>query len=150
MGLKHTRLGNGHEICHDALELGRGHLDGGGILGFGNSQVLLVNVHELEVVFGDPLGFDVLELQVEHIGRVLGLEGEDIFVSCRPQHLCERGQVETERDVAVATIGRKAAGPENHGYKRDMAVIHRLQRDSTVIAVEVAVLYEILDRIDDL
>jgi hypothetical protein len=112
--------------------------------------VLLVNVHKLEVVLGDPVGLGALKHEVEHVGRVLGLEREDVLVLGGTQHLGERGEVDAERDVAVAAERRETLGLEHHRHERDMAVVHCLQGDAAVIAVEVAVLHQVLDRVDNL
>jgi hypothetical protein len=146
----HTRLGHGHQIRRDALEFGRGHADGGRVLGVRDAQVLLVNVHKLEVVLGDPVGLGALKHKVQNIGRVLGLEREDVLVLRGAQNLGERGEVDAERNVAVAAEWRETLSLEHHGHKRDMAVVHCLEGDAAVIAVEVAVLHQVLDRVDDL
>ena len=67
--------------------------------------MLLVNVHELDVVLAQPVALLALKDHVDHVGRVLGLEGEDVLVRGAAEHLCERGQVDAERDVAVAAKG---------------------------------------------
>lgn len=101
--LEHTGFRHSHEVCHDALELSRWHRNGGCVLGVRNTQMLLVDVHKLQLVFRRPLGVFVLVDEVENIGRIFGLESEQILVSRRAQHLGEGGQVDTERDIAVAT-----------------------------------------------
>lgn len=143
-------LAHGHQVGRDALELGARHADGGRVLGVGNAQVLLVNVHELEVVLGDAVVFGGLEHEVEHVGRVLGLERQDVLVLGGAQHLGQRGQVDAERNVAVASEGGEGLRLEHHGYQGDVRVVHGLQRDAAVVAVEVAVLHEVLDGVDDL
>ena len=112
--------------------------------------MLLVDVHQLDVVLADPVGAAVLEDEVDHVGRVLGLECKDVLAPCRAEHLCERAQVDTKGNVAVAAEGLKGLGPQQHRYKGDVRVVHGLQRDTRVIAVEVAVLHEVLDGVDDL
>jgi len=112
--------------------------------------VLLVDVHKLKIVLGDSVIFRALEDEVQTVGRIFGLEGQDILVLRRAQHLGERGQVDTERNVAVAAEGREALGLEHHRHERNVAVIHGLEGDSAVIAVEVAVLHQVLDRVDNL
>ena len=146
----HTRLGHGHQIGRDAFELGRRHADGGGVLGIGDAQVFLVNVHELEVVLGDSVIFRTLKDEIQHVGRILGLERQDVLVLRRAQHLGQRRQVDAERDVAITPKGREPLGLKHHRHQRDVAIVHGLQRDAAVIAVEVAVLHEVLDRINDL
>lgn len=112
--------------------------------------MLLVNVHELQVVLADAVVLAALKDQVKHVGGVLGLERENIFVLGSAEHLGERGQVDTEGDVAVASVRRKAFGLEHHGHKGNVGVVHGLEGDTRVIAVEVAVLDEILDGVDHL
>lgn len=145
-----TRLGQGAQVPADALELGRWHCDGGGVLGLGDAQVLLVNVHELDVVLADPVGAAVLEDEVDDIRRVLGLECEDVVALRGAEHLCERAQVDAEGDVAVAAERAEGLRPQQHRHERHVRVVHGLQRDARVIAVEVAVLDEVLDGVDDL
>ena len=112
--------------------------------------MLLVNVHELDIVLAQPVALSALEDQVDNIGRVLGLEGEDVFVLCAAQDFCKGSEVNAEDEVAIATEGREGFGLEHHGDQGDVGVVHGLKRNAGVIAVEVAVLHEILDGIDDL
>lgn len=112
--------------------------------------MLLVNVHELDIVLAQPVALSALEDQVDDIGRVLGLEGEDVFVLCATEDFCEGGKVDAEGKVAVATEGREGLGLEHHGNEGDVGVVHGLERNAGVIAVEVAVLHEVLDGVDDL
>ena len=112
--------------------------------------MLLVDVHELNVIFADSSCALGLEDQIDNIWRILRLDGEDVVASSSTQHLCERSEVDTERDVAVAAEGRESFELEHHGNESDVRVVHGLERDTRVIAVEVAVLYEVLDGIDDL
>jgi hypothetical protein len=112
--------------------------------------VLLVDVHELDIVLADPVGRAVLEDEVDDIGRILGLEGEDVVALGGAEHLCERAQVDTEGDVAVAAEGRKGLGPQQHGDEGNVGVVHGLQRNTRVIAVEIAVLDKVLDGVDNL
>lgn len=112
--------------------------------------MLLVNVHELEVVLADAVVVAALKDEVEHVGGVLGLEGQDVLVLGGAQHLGQRRQVDTQRNVAVAAVGREALGLEHHGHERDVRVVHGLQGNARVIAVEVAVLDQVLDGVDDL
>lgn len=112
--------------------------------------MLLVNVHELDVVLAQPVALGALEDQVDDIRRVLRLEGEDVFVLCATEDFCEGGEVDAEGKVAVATEGREGFGLEHHGDQGDVGVVHGLERNTGVIAVEVAVLDEVLDGVDDL
>ena len=112
--------------------------------------MLLVNVHELDIVLANPVALGALEDQVDDIGSVLGLEGEDVFVLCATEDFCEGGKVDAEGEVTVAAEGREGLGLEHHGNEGDVRVVHGLERNAGVIAVEVAVLHEVLDGVDDL
>lgn len=110
----------------------------------------MVDIHELEVVLRDPVVLGALEQQVQAVGRVLGLEREHVVVLRRPEHLGQRREVDAQRDVAVAAEGREGVGTEGHGHEGDVRVVHGLEGDAAVIAVEVAVLHQVLDGVDDL
>lgn len=112
--------------------------------------MLLINVHEFQVVLADPILGHILKQQVQDIGRVLGSQGDDVVALGRAQDLGQRGQVDAQGNVAVASVGSETLGLEHHGHERDVGVIHGLQGDARVIAVKVAVLDQILDGIHDL
>ena len=112
--------------------------------------MLLVNVHELDVVLADPGVGVVLEDEVDDIRRILGLQRQDVVVLRSAEHFCERSEIDAEGNVAVASEGREGFGSQQHGDESDVGVVHGLQGDAGVIAVEVAVLDEILDCIDNL
>lgn len=112
--------------------------------------MLLINIHQLDIILRDTIILRVLKHQVQDIGRVLSLEREQVLVSSSAKDLLKRGEVEPEGDVAVAAVGREAFGFEVHCDEGNVRVVHRLQGDAGVIAVEVAVLDEILDGVDHL
>lgn len=112
--------------------------------------MLLVNVHKLDIVLAEAVGLGALEHQVNGIGRVLGLEGEDVFVLGGAEDLGQGEQVDAEGDVTVAAVGGEALSAEKHGDQGNVGVVHGLESDAGVIAVEVAVLDEVLDGVDDL
>jgi hypothetical protein len=112
--------------------------------------MLLINVHELDVVLAHPVRLWVLELQVHNIRRILRLECEDVLILSSSQDFREGGEVDAESDVAIAAEGREGLRLQHHRDEGDVGVVHRLQRDTGVIAVEVAVLNEVFDRVDDL
>jgi hypothetical protein len=145
-----TRLGQGRQIPGDLGELGARHGDRCSVFGVRDTQMLLVNVHELDVVLAQPVALRALEHQVDNIRRILGFQCEDVIVLCAAQDLGERGEVDAERKVAIAAERREGFGLEHHGNEGDVGVVHGLERDTGVIAVEVAVLDEILDGVDDL
>jgi hypothetical protein len=112
--------------------------------------VLLVNVHQLKVVLRNSVVLAVLKNQAQRIGRVLGLERHHVLILRRPENLLQRNKVDSERDVTVTAVESESFRLKVHGDKRDVGVVHSLELDSGVIAVEVAVLNEVLDGIDDL
>ena len=145
-----TRFGKCHQVHADPLELSRWHRDSSGVLGLWDAKVLLVNIHQLEVVLAQPVAVAALKDKVQHIRCVLSLDSEDILVLRRTENLGQRRKVNTKRDVAVASVWGKALGLEHHGHERDVRVVHGLEGDTGVIAVEVAVLHQILNGIDNL
>lgn len=112
--------------------------------------MLLVNVHELDVVLAQSVALRALEHQVDNIRRILSLECENVVALCAAEDLGERSEVDAERKVAIAAEGREGFGLEHHGDESDVGVVHGLERDTGVIAVEVTVLDEVLDGVDDL
>lgn len=145
-----TRLGEEIQISADPLEFHRRHPDGSSVFGLRDGEVLLVNVHELDVIFAQAVRLSALEHEVDHIGRVLSLQGQDIVILSGTEHLGQGNQVDAQGDVAVAAVRGESFGLQHHRDQGNMGVVHGLQGDTGVIAVEVAILYEILDRIDDL
>lgn len=146
----HTGLRKSVEISADSLELHRRHLDSSGVVCVRNGQVFLVNVHELDVILANPVGLRALEHELDNVRRVLRLQGQDIFILGGAEHLGQGDQVDTESDVAVAAVGRESLSLEHHRDESNVGVVHSLEGNAGVIAVEVAVLNEILDCIDDL
>lgn len=112
--------------------------------------MLLINVHELEVVLANAIVFTALEDKVQHVRGVLSLERQDILVLGGTEHLGQGCQIHSQGDITVASVWRESLSLQHHGDKRDVRVVHGLQRDAGVIAVEVAILDEILDGIDHL
>ena len=112
--------------------------------------MLLIDVHQFDIVLAEPVVFRAFEHEVHDIGGVLSLQCQDVIGLRASQHLGERAEIDTERDVPIAAERREGFGLKHHGYECDVGVVHGLQRDTGVIAVEVAVLDEILDCIDNL
>lgn len=63
-----TRLGQRVEISADTLELRRRHLHGSGVLSLRDGQVLLVNIHELDIILAESVCLCTLEHEVDGIG----------------------------------------------------------------------------------
>lgn len=146
----HTRVRHGHQICADPPEFVGGHGDSSSVLGFGDAKVLLVNVHELQVVFADTIILAALEYEVERVGVIIGLDSEDILILSSTQNPGEGAEVNAEGNVAVASVGREGFGLEHHGNESNVTVIHGLESNSRIVAIEVAILDEILDGINHL
>ena len=78
------------QISTDALELLTRHRDRRRVLRLGNPQMVLIDVHELEVVFGHAIRFGGFEDDVEDIGGVFGFEGQNVFVLRAAEDLVDR------------------------------------------------------------
>lgn len=102
--------------------------------------MLLIDIHELDVIFAQAVALAALKHQVNNIRRILRLQRQDVFVLGASQHLHQRAEVDAEGNVAVTAEGGEGLGFEHHGDKGDVRVVHSLQGDAGVIAVEVAVL----------
>ena len=107
--------------------------------------MLLINVHKLDGILAQPVAVCALEHQLDNIRRVLRLQREIVIVAGSAQHLGERREVDSECDIAIASVRREGLGSEHHRHERDVRIVHGLQRDAGVIAVEVAVLDKIFD-----
>ena len=92
--------------------------------------MFLINVHKFDIVFAQSVSLAALEHQVDDVGSVLGLEGENIFVLRRFQDLRQGGQIDAKGKVPIAAEGREAFGFEYHGDKRNMGVVHGLECDA--------------------
>jgi hypothetical protein len=112
--------------------------------------MLLVNIHKLQVILAQPVALAALENQVQNIRSILSLDCQDILILGGTQDFGEGSEVDTECNVAVASVWGEGLGLQHHGDERDVGIVHGLESNAGVIAVEVAVLDEILDGIDDL
>jgi hypothetical protein len=112
--------------------------------------VVLVDVHELDIVLANPVRFGTLEDEIDHIGGVFRLQGKDVATLGCAKHLGQRDQIDTQSDVAVTAVWGEALGFEQHGHESNVGIVHGLQRNSGIAEVEVAILDEVLDSIDHL
>lgn len=110
--------------------------------------MLLIDVHQFDVVLAEPVGVRTLENQVHDIWGVFGLECEDIIALSCAEHFCEGAQIDAESDVAIAAEGCEHLSLQHHRNERNVGVVHSLEGNAGVITVEVAVLDQIFDRID--
>jgi hypothetical protein len=88
--------------------------------------MLLINVHQLDVIFAQSIGFCVLKDEVDNIRGVLSLESEDVFILSCTKNFRERVQVDAESDISVASEEGEHLGLEHHGYQGNMGVVHGL------------------------
>ncbi len=107
--------------------------------------MLLINIHKLQVILAQPIALAALENQVQNIWCILSLDCQNILVLGGTQDFCEGSEVDTESNVTVASVGGEGLCFEHHGDERDVRVVHSLESDAGVIAVEVAILNEVLD-----
>lgn len=135
-----TALAQSHQIPAYPLKLPTRHRNRRSILRLRNTQMLLINIHKLNIILAQPIGLCALKHQIHDIGRVFCFEREDILVVCGAQDFRERGEVDAERDVPVASEGAEGGGVEEHADERYVAVVHGLEGNAGVVAVEVAVL----------
>lgn len=56
----------------------------------------------------------------------------------------------THADVAIAAVVLEAVCPQRERHQADMAGVHRLQAEAAVVAVEVGILDQVLDRLHHL
>jgi len=112
--------------------------------------MFLINIHKLQIILAQPVTLAALEDQVENIGRILSLQCKDILSLGCTENLCKGGKIDTESYIAIAAVGGEAFGLEHHGNQCNMGVVHGLEGDTGIIAIEVAVLDEILDGVNDL
>jgi hypothetical protein len=146
----HTRLRQELQITANALKLSRRHVDSGGVVGVWDSQVFLINVHQFDIVFAQPICLCALEHEVNHIRSIFSLESQDVIVLCSAEDLSQGGEVDTEGKVSITAKGGEAFSLEHHRHEGDVGIVHSLEGDAGVIAVEIAVLHEIFDSIDHL
>lgn len=99
-----TGLGEGHEISANALELGGWHIDRSSVLGIRNTQVLLIDIHEFQVILAQSITLAALEHHVENIWRIICLECQNILILGSAENLCKGGKVDTKSDVTIASV----------------------------------------------
>ena len=82
--------------------------------------MFLVDVHEFDIIFAEPVRLGALKYQIDYVGRILSFQGEDVFVLGTTQYFEKRGQVDAKGNIAVASEGGKGASGEQHGDQGDM------------------------------
>lgn len=112
--------------------------------------MLLVNVHELDIILADPIVAGVLEHKVDNVWCILRLDCQHVLILGSAKHLGQGAEVDAEGNIAVASEGLEGFGPKQHGDEGNVGVVHGLEGDAAVITVEVAVLDKVLDCIYEL
>lgn len=112
--------------------------------------MLLINVHQFDIIFTQPVSLCALEDEVDDIGSIFGLESQDIIILGGSEDFGQGREVDAKCKVSIAAERGEPFGFQHHGHEGDMRVVHRLESDPGVIAVEVAVLHQVFDSIDHL
>lgn len=132
------------------MEFTRGHTDSALIFCIGDSEGFRVNVHKFQFKVSDSILFGRLEHEREGICGIFGFECDDIFVSGALQDFAHIGRVESEADGTITTEVVEAAGLEVHLYEGNVGGVHGLDGEFVFGAVNVCVLYEVLQGFDEL
>ena len=112
--------------------------------------MLLIDIHQLDVIFAESIVVGALEHEIHNIRCVLSLDRQNVFVLSASQNLGKGVEVDAQSNVTVATKGRERLGFKHHRYEGDVGVVHGLQSDAGIIAVEITILDKIFDCIDNL
>lgn len=112
--------------------------------------MFLINIHQLNIVLTQTISLGTLEHQVDDVRRVLCLQRQDILILGGAQDLGQRDQVDSQCHGPIASVWTEGLCGQKHGYEGDVRVVHGLESDACVIAVEVAVLNQVFDGIHDL
>lgn len=91
-----------------------------------------------------------LEQKGEGISSVIRLESDDVFVVCALENLTQVCRVESKVDGAVTSVVIETIGAEVDSDQGDMRRIHGLDGNAVIAAIHVSILYQVLDRINDL
>jgi hypothetical protein len=110
----HTRLRESHEVKADSLEFGRWHANRGSIFRIRDPQMLLINIHKLQIILAQSIALAALKHQIENIRRVLSLDSQDIFILGGTENFCEGSKVDTKSHVAIASIRGETLCLEHH------------------------------------
>ena len=67
------------------MEFSSRHLDNSGVVSLRDAKMLLIEIHQLHLIIRNLLLVWRLEHEVNGVSLVLGLNGDDIIVSCAPE-----------------------------------------------------------------
>ena len=65
--------------------------------------MLLINVHELDIIFAQPITLAALENQVDGIRVVIGFQRQDVFVLSTSKYFHQGAEIDAEGDVAITS-----------------------------------------------
>jgi hypothetical protein len=66
--------------------------------------MLLINIHQLDVVLAYSVCRRALEDEVDDVWAVLGLECKNIAALCSTEDFRKRVKIDAERDIAIAAV----------------------------------------------
>ena len=155
------------ERTYHSGKLAAGHLDDAGIVGLGDAEVLLVEIHQLHLVVGHFLLVGGLKHEGDGVRLVLGLDGDDVIIRCAPERemleikhtldvsnlledLVHAVEIHPHGELPVAPEPVEAISSETDGDEGDVGVVHSLQLDAAVAAVPGRLLQQLLDRVQHL
>ena len=72
--------------------------------------MLLIDIHELDIVFTKPITLAALEDQVDYVGSVFRLQCQDVLILRASQHLHQRAKVDPQCDISITAEGREGLG----------------------------------------
>ena len=76
--------------------------------------MLLVNVHKLDIVLADAVILGVLKDDIDHVGGVFGLDGENVGSRSGAKNFLKGPQIDANGNISVTSEGRECSGGEEH------------------------------------
>eukprot|EP00968_Pinguiococcus_pyrenoidosus_P002525 scaffold143_cov260-Pinguiococcus_pyrenoidosus.AAC.18 len=143
-------VSNHAQVPHDALELGRRHLNGAGVLLIRNAELLAIDVHQLQLELGDAVLLRRLEHEGKRVALVGGAQRDHILLPGALEQLAHVGHVEPQRHVAVAAEEIEALRAEKEGHEGHVRRVHGLQAEAGFRALQVRVGDQLIDGADHL
>lgn len=78
--------------------------------------MLLVDIHQFDVVLGNTIILRVFKNEIEHIRCIVGLERQQVIVLRSTEHLLQRRKIDSEGNIAVTAVWREGVGLQLHGH----------------------------------
>lgn len=92
----------------------------------------------------------VLEQEGNSVSAVLSLDGNLVVVGDVLEDLNQGSNVDTQGEVAVASVVIESISTEEEGHQGGVVVIHSLHLHSGSCAIKVGLINQVLDGVDDL